>query len=171
MILAIVATVAAFSHAQPAECLKSTRSTTVQRVLTSADLTKSAKTLSMEQNKAAKANILSPNANTRQLARNAKLRANCPLLVAQSGASDVIVTPPEGTTTYYKRSGSCYYQDEYGVQTFDAQSGHATIVECDNGEVYIKDPVSKFQQGTWVKGVKNGNTITVATRQPLAYVA
>ncbi|MCF0218865.1 MAG: hypothetical protein HUK14_03710 [Muribaculaceae bacterium] len=80
----------------------------------------------------------------------------------------VIETPPEGTAKYYTRSGYSFFP-AYGYREYEAQKGHITIVYCDNNEVYIQDPVMNFKQGTWVKGIKDGNTITVATRQALAY--
>ncbi len=49
------------------------------------------------------------------------------------------------------------------------QSGSVNIVECSDGTVYIQDPVSLYTNGTWVKGTKKGNTITVPARQPLYY--
>nr|MCR4919081.1 choice-of-anchor J domain-containing protein [Prevotella sp.] len=50
------------------------------------------------------------------------------------------------------------------------QSGHVTIVEAEDG-IYIKDLISHFQQGAWVKGTRDGNTITIAAGQPQYYSA
>ena len=81
----------------------------------------------------------------------------------------IITDPDEGVTKYYKRAGTGYYASNGFVYNED-QSGIVTIVECeDAGTVYIKDPVSHYAQGTWVKGTKDGNTITVAGAQPLAW--
>jgi hypothetical protein len=44
-----------------------------------------------------------------------------------------------------------------------------TILEAEGGKVYIKNPVSHYTQASWVEGTKDGNTITVAAAQPLAW--
>lgn len=64
-------------------------------------------------------------------------------------------------TTYYA-SGENVYQAK--------QSGVVTVVE-DGDNVYIKNPITRYTTGAWVKGTKSGNTITVAARQPLTYNA
>ena len=87
--------------------------------------------------------------------------------VARASESDLIVTPEAGVTKYYSRSGTGIGYSN-GLFTED-QSGTVEIVETDNGTVYIKDIISHFIQGTWVKGTRNGNTITVAGGQPVAY--
>lgn len=79
-----------------------------------------------------------------------------------------INVPEEGQQAYYKRSGMAYnYSDGYIYQT--SQTGHVEIVETDDGTVYIKDIISYFEAGTWVKGTKSGNTITIPTNQELDY--
>ena len=69
----------------------------------------------------------------------------------------VITSPADGTHKVYTHSGS--YLDN------GTQSGRVEIVFCEDGNVYIKDIISQYSQGTWVKGAKDGNTITVATGQ------
>ena len=95
-------------------------------------------------------------------------RDKTPSRLAPAAQSEVIETPPEGTTKYYTRSGYAFLPS-YGYVDYVEQYGHITIVECANNEVYIQDPVMNFKKGTWVKGIKSGNTITVATHQPLTY--
>ena len=80
----------------------------------------------------------------------------------------LITVPDEGVTKYYKRAGMGYYVSSGSVYSAE-QSGHVKIVEAEDGTVYIKDPVSHYAQGTWVVGTKEGNTITVAAAQPLAW--
>ena len=80
----------------------------------------------------------------------------------------IITAPAEGETKYYARTGTAIYYSGGSVYT-EEQSGTVTIVETSDNIVYIKDPVTEFAQGTWVKGTKDGNTITVAGAQPLAY--
>ena len=193
--LAIFAMIAIISYAQPAANKKSERNTKIERVMTSGDLAKAAKALSLEQMRAEKvqaapnkriknqsiavgkpsltrfsptAKVMAQTVSNRNCMPMAKAEYNGPHREAQVDEHGIIVAPAEGDTTYYKRSGSSYYNDGYG-SSYDTQSGHVAIVECDNGEVYIKDPVCKYEQNTWVKGTKVGKTITVATHQPIAY--
>lgn len=82
----------------------------------------------------------------------------------------IITAPAEGETKYYARTGTALYYSGGSVYTAE-QSGHVTIVETSDGTVYIKDPVTRYSQGSWVKGTKEGNTITVAGAQPLGYAS
>ncbi len=82
----------------------------------------------------------------------------------------IITAPDEGVTKYYTRAGKAYYVANGSVYDED-QSGVVTILEAEGGKVYIKDPVSHYTQNSWVEGTKDGNTITVATGQPLAWNA
>ena len=50
------------------------------------------------------------------------------------------------------------------------QSGTITIVECSDGTVYIKDIIAYNPCESWVKGTKEGNTISIPTMQPLIYI-
>lgn len=83
----------------------------------------------------------------------------------------IITAPAEGETKYYTRSGSAYYYSSSSGAVLEEQSGTVTIVETSDGVVYIKDPVTEFAQGSWVKGTKDGNTITISGAQPLYYVS
>ena len=80
----------------------------------------------------------------------------------------IIVTPAEGVRKVYTRSGKAYNYTSAGVEIIN-QSGSVNIVECEDGTVYIRDIVSTLGTGTWVKGTKSGNTITVPAKQPVTY--
>ena len=84
-------------------------------------------------------------------------------------ANGIITSPAEGEHKFYNRAGTAYYYNN-SVYTAD-QSGIVEIVECADGTIYIKDIVTRFAQGAWVKGTKAGNTITVAGAQPQLYVS
>ena len=83
-------------------------------------------------------------------------------------ASGIITTAPVGEHLFYSRSGTTYYVSNEQIYVGE-QSGSVETVDCGDGTVYIKDIISSYAAGTWVKGTKSGNTITVATRQPLSY--
>jgi hypothetical protein len=76
----------------------------------------------------------------------------------------IITEPGEGTVKVYKVAGSGYdYGDLVGL------SGTTKIVESTDGFVYIRNIVTYYNTGAWVKGTKSGNTITVPAKQPLFY--
>ena len=87
---------------------------------------------------------------------------------ATTDAHGIITSPDEGEHKYYTRAGSAYYASGQSVY-LTAQSGIVEIVELEDGTVYIKDIVSRYSQGTWVKGTKEGNTITVEAGQPVGF--
>ena len=80
----------------------------------------------------------------------------------------IITTAPDGDHLFYARAGITYYTRYEEIYTGE-QSGSVETVDCGDGTVYIKDIISSYAAGSWVKGTKKGNTITVATRQPIAY--
>lgn len=95
-------------------------------------------------------------------------RRLAPRKAATTDANGIITAPDEGEHKFYNRSGSSYYASGQSVYGTD-QSGLVEIVEASDGTVYIHDIVSTFSQDTWVKGTKNGNTITVAAAQPVGF--
>ena len=81
----------------------------------------------------------------------------------------IITAPAEGELKYYTRTGySYYYNSGWKVTT---QSGHAVLIECEDGTVYFKDPIARIANDTYIKGTKSGNTITFPAGQPIVYVA
>lgn len=81
-----------------------------------------------------------------------------------------IITDVTGVAAkYYTRAttGMAIYPSGSSASVGN-QSGTVTIIE-DGNNVYIKEPVTRYTNGAWVKGVKSGNTITIAPRQPLEY--
>ena len=82
----------------------------------------------------------------------------------------IITAPGEGTVKVYNVSGNAL---AYNAVTWEiesiAQSGTTKIVESTDGFVYIQDIVSVYGPGTWVKGTRTGNTITVPAGQPIYY--
>ena len=81
----------------------------------------------------------------------------------------IITSPAAGVEKTYVRTGQCYISQSQTVKQME-QSGTITIVECSDGTVYIKDIIAYNPCGTWVKGTKEGNTITIPTMQPLIYI-
>ena len=87
-------------------------------------------------------------------------------------AHGIIIQPAKGTTKEYNRlaTNTCFYVNTSTQNISMAyQSGTATLVECADGTVYWKNPVSAYTSGAWIKGKKEGSTITFATKQPVSY--
>ena len=80
----------------------------------------------------------------------------------------IIREPEEGEHKTYKRVGFCYYSYQGDVY-YAAQSGTVETVETEDGTIYVKDIISSFIPGTWVKGSKVGNTITIPVGQTVEY--
>lgn len=87
------------------------------------------------------------------------------------GDHDAIISeiPATAEIKYYQRSGG--YYDYYNYKYSQAeQSGRAKIA-FDGNDVYIQDPIAGVIFNKWVKGTKNGNTITVPLGQFLSWSA
>ena len=83
----------------------------------------------------------------------------------------VIDQQPAGTLKTFKRTGKCALMDEKGlVQNYD-QTGAVSIVFTSSNEVYILNPISLMEYGSWVRGLlsTDGTTITVPLGQCLDY--
>ncbi len=89
-------------------------------------------------------------------------------MLDDASSHGVITTAPVGEHLFYARSGTTYYARNEQIYIGE-QSGSVETVDCGDGTIYIKDIISSYAAGSWVKGTKNGNTITVAARQPIAY--
>lgn len=82
-----------------------------------------------------------------------------------------IITSVTGESKSYVRQGTAYYVSSQQMY-IDDQSGVATIIEdADNSKVYIKDPISRYNNGAWVEGTVVDGTIVVAAKQPIEYDA
>lgn len=90
-------------------------------------------------------------------------------LTITKDANGIITDVTGGETRIYQRStdGTAYFSNN-GSMTYTSQSGNVTIV-VDGNNYYIKDPITRYTTGAWVKGVKEGNNLVVATHQPLNY--
>ena len=81
----------------------------------------------------------------------------------------IIVTPAEGERKVYARSGMYYYNGDELMKL--EQRGQVHVVTCDDGTVYIRNILSNYPTGAWVKGTREGNTISVPVKQCIDYNA
>ena len=98
-------------------------------------------------------------------------QAQAPLKAPRLGASSevvdangVITAIPEGDTKIYQREGIGWYASDGSVYYTD-QAGTIEITELEDGTVYFKDFFSQVSVGSYIKGTKEGNTITVPAGQ------
>lgn len=97
---------------------------------------------------------------------NASRRANR----AEEISNGVITAPAEGVRKVYTRTGGAFAYSSSAQGSVPAtQNGEVDIVECEDGTVYIQNIVSYFNAGTWVKGTKDGNTISIPVGQGQYY--
>jgi len=89
---------------------------------------------------------------------------------AQVDPSSIITSiPATAEVKYYNRSGSYHaYNSTYKTYSQVSQKGIAAIA-FDGDDVYIQNPVAGYTPGSWVKGTKSGNTITIPLGQLLFY--
>lgn len=87
------------------------------------------------------------------------------MVTRNSRAVDVIYTAP-GEESFYAYSSDGYYYYYFWITygTTDA----FTNISFDGNDVYFKDLIYNLYAGTYVKGTKDGNTITVNLPQNLA---
>ena len=83
-------------------------------------------------------------------------------------ANGIITSPAEGESKLYDRAGFSYYVSNQQLY-YQEQAGKAEIVETTDGVVYIKDFLFTVGSGAWVKGTKEGNTITIPAGQIVFY--
>lgn len=75
------------------------------------------------------------------------------------GDQTVISEAPEGKVLQMTRSGMAYHTF-LGEPTWGDYYGMCgEIVECENGDVYIKDPISHAPSYSYIKGKKDGNKV------------
>ena len=86
-------------------------------------------------------------------------------------SNNIIVEPATGTTIEYRRkimSRSSFFKDSIkGGSWLSMQASNAIMVACEDGTVYWQDPVSHYRKGSWIKGKKEGSTITFPAKQPV----
>ncbi len=92
-------------------------------------------------------------------------------LVTRADSENLIVTPPadadvrmytRSTEGYSVRWGQAYKETDEGIV--------GEVAFCDNGDVYLKNPLSFYPTDTWIKGTKNGNNLTFTFPQLVALV-
>lgn len=84
-------------------------------------------------------------------------------------SNNIIIEPATGVAKEYRRKimemTSCFRVGDLG--RIDIQASDAMMVECEDGTVYWKDPISHYRKGSWIKGKKEGATITFPAKQPV----
>lgn len=77
------------------------------------------------------------------------------------GIGEPVTTPPDGKRVDYSNRGDAYFTYDNGIYiiSFDYRATH--FIECDNGDVYIWNPISQLPTNSYLKGHRDGNVITV----------
>lgn len=105
---------------------------------------------------------------TKLVPETSPMRAKAPAKAEEKDSHGIIIAPAEGEVKHYTRSGQGYTYSN-GQVYYSTQSGDLEIVETADNTVYIKNFISSGASGYYVKGTKNGNTITIPVGQPISY--
>lgn len=88
----------------------------------------------------------------------------------------LIMAPAAGEERTYERAGNCLvynYMQEVCVPS--VQSGGLTLVECADGTVYMKQPVScyglSYAGDSWIKGKREGRQLVFPASQKVNYTS
>lgn len=88
----------------------------------------------------------------------------------------LIMAPAAGEERTYERAGNCLvynYMQEVCVPS--TQSGGLTLVECTDGTVYMKQPVScyglSYAGDSWIKGKREGHKLVFPGNQKVNYTS
>lgn len=87
-------------------------------------------------------------------------------MVTRSSRADDIIYEAPGQEQFYAYSSDGFFVYQFWI-TYGTTDGFTTI-NTDGNDVYIKDPIYNLAAGTYVKGTKDGNTITVNLPQTLS---
>lgn len=85
-------------------------------------------------------------------------------------APNVITDTPQGSQSVYSRTGNSLL-NIFGSIVPTVQDGSAMemVTDADGKTVYIKDIMSQRQLGSWVRGTREGNVISIPTGQAVSW--
>lgn len=87
--------------------------------------------------------------------------------MARVSAADVITSPNGKVAEYTKTASGCLQM--FDTDWYEDEQSSAKIVFGENDEVYFPDILSRMPMGSYVKGVRNGDKITVTLPQVVSY--
>lgn len=99
-------------------------------------------------------------------------RAASDYTVEEVNEFGIIIAPAAGEERTYVRSGKALTYNSM-TETYSSvdQQGTLTLVECPDGTVYMRQPLSKYGFGyaaeAWVKGYREGHKLTFPGNQPI----
>lgn len=100
--------------------------------------------------------------------RKILLLALVAMMAIGATAQNMITVVPEGTHKVYNRTGKFINSDTGEPHVF--KNTTLEVVTTASNEVYLKDPIAEIAIGTWVKGTKEGNTITIPIGQTVFFL-
>ncbi|MBR6179850.1 MAG: thioredoxin family protein [Prevotella sp.] len=77
------------------------------------------------------------------------------------GDYELITETPDGTLLNCTRSGQAYMVLSFYIFNTTVHNGVCNVVLGENNTIYIKNIISQYNTGSWVKGTINGSTITI----------
>lgn len=80
---------------------------------------------------------------------------------------DIIYEAPEGEVKTLARSGDATYAFYGMLMNITYENMFGEFVMCDNGDVYMKNPISNYVTNSYIKGKLNGSQIVFDLPQPI----
>lgn len=84
---------------------------------------------------------------------------------APSDDQEIIWDAPEGELTYYSRTCIGYREYFGSIMPLLDEGSVVTVIEQEDGTVWMHNTISQFLAPGWVKAEKNGNTLTITGPQ------
>lgn len=84
---------------------------------------------------------------------------------APSDDQEIIWEAPEGKLTYYSRTCIGYREYFGSIMPLLDEGSVVTVIEQEDGTVWMHNTISQFLAPGWVKAEKNGNTLTITGPQ------
>lgn len=100
------------------------------------------------------------------------LKAHAPKKIAADAAdySDIIYEAPEGETKVMARSGDGTYAYYGMLVNISYQNKISELVVCEDGYVYMKNPMSQYVSDSYLKGKQEGDKVVFDLPQSIAAI-
>jgi hypothetical protein len=80
---------------------------------------------------------------------------------------EIITEAPAGTIQQYSRSSYSFYFTWFGLSVGQVDGYISEVVFGDDGNVYIKNPITEYETDSYIKGTLKDGVVTVTLPQPI----
>lgn len=93
--------------------------------------------------------------------------AAMPAKLPSFSKEDIITNAPEGTSSNYVRTGEHYTNSLWGIMQGEVSDMLGRMVKCDDGTVYLFEPLSGLATHSWIKGEEKDGVLTFKLPQAI----